>query len=315
MMAKVPVILDGGLATELEAAGVKIQGDPLWSARILHTNPKAVKEAHYRFLNSGADVITTATYQASVEGFIQHLGLTTEQANQLLMSGVQLAKETVEDFKATCLQSGRRVPLVAGSIGPYGAFLHDGSEYSGAYEEKMSKEELKAWHRPQLHCLVSAGADLIAMETIPSLKEAEALVELLQEFPNSQAWLSFSCKDQQCISNGKRFSEAVQLARKSKQLVAVGVNCCAPTLVEPLLDSAGPLWSPDLCWVVYPNSGEEWIHETGWKATDRKTSFAELSLKWREQGAAWIGGCCRISPADIAEIRHQLLGNKATENS
>ncbi|KAG5833353.1 homocysteine S-methyltransferase [Anguilla rostrata] len=314
-MAQDPIILDGGLATELEAAGLKIQGDPLWGARFLHANPQAVKEAHTRFLRCGADVITTATYQASVEGFVQHLGLTSEQASQLLMSGVQLAKQAVQDFMADGVHPGRRVPLVAGSVGPYGAFLLDGSEYSGAYDESMSKEELKAWHRPQIQCLVSAGADLIAMETIPSLKEGEALVELLQEFPNSKAWLSFSCKDAQHICNGRRFSEAVQVAKRSKQLVAVGVNCSEPTLVEPLLESVAPHRSPDLSWVAYPNSGHDWVPGTGWKTSEKKVSLADLSPAWRRQGAAWIGGCCCVFPADIAAIRHKLLGSKWTETA
>ncbi|KAJ8358485.1 hypothetical protein AAFF_G00435830 [Aldrovandia affinis] len=226
------------------------------------------------------------------------------------MSGVQLAKEAVQDFKGDGVHPGRREPLVAGSVGPYGAFLHDGSEYSGSYEERMSKEELKAWHRPQVRCLVSAGVDLLAMETIPSLKEAEALVELLREFPSSHAWLSFSCKDAQCISNGRRFSEAVQLAGRCKQLVAVGVNCCDPVLVEPLLESAGPHRSPDLSWVVYPNRGEEWVQGAGWKTSESNVCVADLSPKWRRQGAAWIGGCCRVSPADIAAVRQQLHGSK-----
>ncbi|KAJ8362565.1 hypothetical protein AAFF_G00368010 [Aldrovandia affinis] len=147
------------------------------------------------------------------------------------------------------------------------------------------------------------------METIPSLKEAEALVELLREFPSSRAWLSFSCKDAQCISNGRRFSEAVQLAGRCKQLVAVGVNCCDPVLVEPLLESAGPHRSPDLSWVVYPNRGEEWVQGAGWKTSESKVCLADLSLKWRRQGAAWIGGCCRVSPADIAAVRQQLHGS------
>ncbi|KAJ8350382.1 hypothetical protein SKAU_G00255120 [Synaphobranchus kaupii] len=314
-MAEDPVILDGGLATELEAAGLKLQGDPLWSARILHMNPQAIKEAHGRFLHCGADVITTATYQASVEGFVQHLGLTSELASQLLMSGVELAKQAVQDFMADGAYPGRRIPLVAGSVGPYGAFLHDGSEYSGAYEERMSKDELKAWHRPQIQCLVSAGVDLIAMETIPSLKEAEALVELLHEFPNSKAWLSFSCKDAQCISNGRRFSEAVQVARRSKQLVAIGVNCCEPTLVEPLLESAAPHKNPDLSWVVYPNNGDKWVKGIGWQTSENKVCLADLSTNWRRQGAAWIGGCCRVSPADIAAVRHQLHGSKWNETA
>ncbi|RXM93339.1 Homocysteine S-methyltransferase 1 [Acipenser ruthenus] len=216
------------------------------------SNKSAVK-----FLSSGADVICTATYQASVEGFMKFLGLSSEQAVQLLMSGVYLAKEAALEFQQTC-----RDP-VAGSVGPYGAFLHDGSEYTGAYEETMSVQDFKAWHRQQIQCLVSAGVDLIAMETIPSQKEAEALVELLREFPNSKAWLSYSCKDEQCISHGEKFAEAVKVASRSEQLLAIGLNCCPPTLVSPLLASANKNKAPGLGWVVYPNGGGEWDQSTG----------------------------------------------------
>ncbi|XP_058635008.1 homocysteine S-methyltransferase YbgG isoform X2 [Onychostoma macrolepis] len=300
-----PFILDGGLATELETSGFQLQGDPLWSARILHTNPQAIKDVHYRYLQSGSDVITTATYQASIEGFVKYLDLRPEEAQQMIMSGVQLAKETVCEFLSHSPVSDRREPVVAGSVGPYGAFLHDGSEYTGAYEDKMTVEELKDWHRPQIQCLVKAGADLVAMETIPGLKEAEALVEVLREFPEAKAWLSFSCKDIHNISSGRKFSEAVQVACKSSQLVAVGVNCCPAPLVKPLLESAKSHKKADLSWVVYPNSGEEWDPKTGWK-TKKQTSFAKLSLDWKEQGALWIGGCCRVGPADITALKEQL---------
>uniref|UniRef100_A0A9J7XZH8 Zgc:172121 n=1 Tax=Cyprinus carpio carpio TaxID=630221 RepID=A0A9J7XZH8_CYPCA len=300
-----PFILDGGLATELEASGFQLQGDPLWSARILHTNPQAIKDVHFRYLKSGSDVITTATYQASIEGFVKYLGLRPEEAQQMIMSGVQLAKETVREFMSHSPISDRREPVVAGSVGPYGAFLHDGSEYTGAYEDKMTMEELKDWHRPQIQCLVKAGADLVAMETIPGLKEAEALVEVLREFPEAKAWLSFSCKDIHNISSGRRFSEAVQVAGRSSQLVAVGVNCCPAPLVKPLLESAKSHKKADLSWVVYPNSGEGWDPKTGWK-TEKRTSFAKLSLDWKEQGALWIGGCCRVGPANITELKQCL---------
>ncbi|CAM4624766.1 unnamed protein product [Leuciscus chuanchicus] len=300
-----PLILDGGLATELEASGFQLQGDPLWSARLLHTNPQAIKDVHYRFLQSGSDVITTATYQATIEGFVKYLGLRPEEAQQMMMSGVQLAKETVREFMSHSPESDRREPLVAGSVGPYGAFLHDGSEYTGAYEDKMTLEELKDWHRPQIQCLVKAGADLVAMETIPGLKEAEALVEVLKEFPEIKAWLAFSCKDIHNISSGRSFSEAVQVACRSTQLVAVGVNCCPAPLVKPLLESAKSHKKADLSWVVYPNSGERWDPKTGW-ITEKQMSFAKLSLDWKEQGALWIGGCCRVGPADITALKQQL---------
>ncbi|XP_030288544.1 uncharacterized protein LOC115591060 [Sparus aurata] len=311
-----PLILDGGLATELEAQGAKLQGDPLWSARLLHTNPQAIKDAHYRFLLSGADVITTATYQASITGFIDHLDVSSERARELLMSGVQLAKETVERFVSDTRPKGQTCPLVAGSVGPYGAFLLDGSEYTGAYAQKMSVEELKVWHRPHIDCLAAAGADLIAFETIPSIKEAEALVELLREFPDSKAWLALSCKDGKCISDGSPFTDVVQIANRSPQLVAVGVNCCSPALVEPLLESAGSLLSPDMSWVVYPNSGEEWNTEQGWLTSEKTSALVpQLGRTWMKQGAALIGGCCRIGPAHIAELRHQLKGSGTSADS
>ncbi|XP_020486923.2 homocysteine S-methyltransferase [Labrus bergylta] len=305
-----PFILDGGLATELEAQGVHLQGDPLWSARLLHTNPQAIRDAHYRYLLSGSDVITTATYQASITGFINHLDVSSERARELLMSGVHLARESVERFISQSHMTGQRRLLVAGSVGPYGAFLCDGSEYTGSYAKDMSVEDLKVWHRPQIECLAAAGADLVALETIPSIKEAEALVELLREFPNSKAWLAFSCKDEKHISDGSLFTDAVQVANRSPQLVAVGLNCCSPELVEPLLDSAGSLLSPDLSWVVYPNSGEDWDRQQGWHSSEKTAaSILKLSHTWRTQGAALIGGCCRIGPADISELRRELKGS------
>lgn len=276
----------------------------------MHTNPQAIKDAHHRFLLSGADVITTATYQASITGFINHLDVTSERARELLMSGVHLAKETVDSFASDSHSKGRLQPLVGGSVGPYGAFLHNGSEYTGAYAKEMSIEELKVWHRPHIECLVAAGADLIAFETIPSIKEGEALVELLREFTNTKAWLSFSCKDGRCISDGSLFADAVQIASKSTQLLAVGVNCCSPDVVESLLDSAKTLLSPDMSWVVYPNSGEEWDTEQGWRTSEKAAaSITELSHIWKGQGAALIGGCCRVGPAHIAELRQQLKGS------
>ncbi|XP_026201391.1 homocysteine S-methyltransferase [Anabas testudineus] len=311
-----PLILDGGLATELEAQGINLQGDPLWSARLLHSNPQAVKDAHWRFLLSGADVITTATYQASITGFINHLDMSSECARELLMSGVHLAREAIEKFVSDSLSKGQSCPLVAGSVGPYGAFLHNGSEYTGDYAAEMSIEELKDWHRPQIDCLAAAGSDLIAFETIPSIKEAEALVELLREFPNAKAWLSFSCKDGRCISDGSLFTDAVQIANRSTQLAAVGVNCCPPVVVEPLLNSARSLLSPDMSWVVYPNSGEEWDTKRGWLPSQKTSaSIHELSNTWMNQGAALIGGCCRIGPAHIAELKRQLKGSCASPAS
>ncbi|KAK1897274.1 Homocysteine S-methyltransferase 1 [Dissostichus eleginoides] len=262
----------------------------------VHKPPGHKRDAHYRFLLSGADVITTATYQASVSGFMNHLDVSCDRAKELMMSGVHLAKETVEKFVSDTHPTGRRRPLVAGSVGPYGAFLLDGSEYTGSYAEKMSEEDFKVWHRPQIECIAAAGADFVAFETIPSLKEAKALVDLLREFPDVKAWLSFSCK----------------AVIGSDQLVAVGVNCCPPALLQPLLDSAASLGT-DPCWVVYPNSGEDWDSEHGWRTSKTaSSSIPKLSHTWRKQGAALIGGCCRVGPDEIAELRRELKGSSTT---
>ncbi|XP_072119573.1 homocysteine S-methyltransferase YbgG isoform X1 [Mobula birostris] len=303
------MIVDGGLATELEAAGLNIQDDPLWSARVLQTNPQAIKNVHTSYLWHGADVITTATYQGSVAGFMKYLGLTPEEADQLLQSGVQLAKEAIAEFLAESGSMERQKPLIAGSIGPYGAFLHDGSEYSGNYIDHMSKEELKTWHRPQMQSLITAGVDLIAMETIPSQKEGEALVELLREFPNSKGWLSFSCKDEQRISHGEKFADAVKYPIDSDQLVAVGLNCCSPDVVGSILATVEQNKRPKGGWIVYPNSGEKWNPNKGWESGPVKCKLAKLALEWKEHGAKWIGGCCRTTPAEIAELQRTLKPN------
>ncbi|XP_054644665.1 uncharacterized protein zgc:172121 isoform X3 [Dunckerocampus dactyliophorus] len=272
------LLLDGGLATQLEAQGAKLQGDPLWSARLLDTDPQAISDAHHIFLSSGADIITTATYQATIQGFVRHLNVSLDAAGELLVSGLHLAKQTVAAYVSDA--NGKACPLVAASVGPYGASLHDGSEYTGAYAKMMSVEELKSWHRPQLECLAAAGADLLAFETIPSPKEAEALVELLRELPNCDAWLSFSCK-------------VTALRSGSTQLLAVGVNCCPPEWAETLLESARSLKSPNMSWVVYPNSGEEWDAEQGWRTSCGKSSIPALSHTWIKQGAALIGWMTR----------------------
>ncbi|KAM4048249.1 uncharacterized protein ACNLHF_011152 [Anomaloglossus baeobatrachus] len=306
-MAERVTILSGGLSTELEAAGLLIQGDPLWSARLLHTNPEAIKTAHTNFLKSGAEVLSTASYQASIEGFKQHLGLDFKEAANLFTVAVRQAKEAAEDF--TIQSSEKRQIVIAGSIGPYGAFLHDGSEYTGSYAEGMSIGELKDWHRPQMQCLAAAGIELFAFETIPSQKEAEALVQLLREFPNSKAWLSYSCQSTTMTSFGDKFDEAVNIGTQSNQMMAIGVNCCSPGFVSPLLTSANKKHGRQINWIVYPNSGEKWDHNLGWQGANTDKAFSEWALEWVQNGARWIGGCCRTTPKDIASIRNVLRTN------
>ncbi|XP_052132555.1 homocysteine S-methyltransferase YbgG, partial [Frankliniella occidentalis] len=189
------VLLDGGFSTQLEknVAGEQVDGHPLWSARFLATHPRAVMQTHLDFLRAGAEVIITNTYQASIDGFKEYLNLSKPESLKLMTRAVETAKEAVDTFmkeNPTC----KVRPLIAGSVGPYGASLHDGSEYTGEYADKVSREDLALWHRPRVETLVAAGVDLLALETIPCRKEAEVLVELIKEFPGVRAWISFSAK-------------------------------------------------------------------------------------------------------------------------
>ena len=203
-------------------------------------------------------------------------------------------------------RTGRLRPLVAASIGSYGASLADGSEYRGDFD--LSKPALKEWHRPRLEALLAANPDLLACETIPCLREGEALVELLGEYGRTPAWLSFSCRDAAHVSHGEPFATCVALADSCPAIVAIGMNCTSPRYVLPLLQSARTITGKPL--VCYPNSGERWdITAKCWAADSEPKEFAAQATLWRAAGAQLIGGCCRTSPMDIRDMRSLLLGD------
>ena len=286
------VMLDGALATDLERRGADLR-DPLWSAKLLLENPELIRQVHRDYFAAGADVATTASYQATIPGLMQR-GLTHHQAADVLRLSVRLARQARDDVRIT-----DRCLLIAASIGCYGASLHDGSEYRGDYG--LSMEQLMDWHRPRVEIVATAGADLLACETVPSLAEGEALVKLLGEFPDVAAWLSFSCRDERHLCRGETFAEAVQLANDAKNVVAVGVNCTAPRFIDGLLESVASIARKPL--VVYPNSGETWdATEHRWQGTATEPDWRECVLRWRQAGARLIGGCCRTTPAMIHQI-------------
>lgn len=292
------VILDGGLATELERRGVNLD-DPLWSAKLLIENPALIRQVHEDYFLAGADVGTSASYQASIEGFAAR-GIDFQQAAALIDRSVRLVKEAREQFWDNASnRQGRRYPLVAASIGCYGAFRHDGSEYQGNY--RLSLQQLMDWHFPRLALLVASGADVLACETIPSLLEAEALVRLLASFPRIPAWLSFSCRDQRHICEGATLLEAVEVAASADNVVAVGTNCTPPQYVEALLESVHN--HTDLPLIAYPNSGECWnAARQRWEEGATVFDWAEGARRWHAAGARIIGGCCRTTPATILQI-------------
>jgi homocysteine S-methyltransferase len=292
-------ILDGGFATELERRGHDLSDD-LWSARLLRDDPDEIIATHLAFFRAGADVATTASYQASVEGFAGH-GLSADEADELLRDSVRLAR-----IAAALAEAEDGVPrLVAASIGPYGAVLADGSEYHGDYG--VTDEFLRDFHRPRMALLAAAGADLLAIETVPSSQEAAALLAVLDEMPAStRAWLSFSCADDRSTRRGDDVSAAFALAASSTRVVAVGVNCTAPQHVTALVTRAVAASGKPA--IAYPNSGESWeAASRSWSGSGEVVDAA-LAREWVTAGAAYVGGCCRVGSADIARLVDGLRG-------
>lgn len=293
------IILDGALATELERRGADLH-DPLWSAKILLEAPDLIRQVHYDYFAGGADVAITASYQASFPGLAAR-GLDAEASANLMRRSIQLADQARDHYRAqhTGDPVAHRPLLVAASVGPYGAYLHDGSEYHGDYG--LTVEQLMTWHRPRLAVLAASGADLLAFETIPSLAEGKALVRLLAEFPDTAAWLSFSCAGGEHVCHGERFADCVSMAAASPQIVAMGVNCTPPRYIESLLQQAATVTQKPL--LTYPNSGERWDAAIQcWLPGSGVADFAVAAERWHAAGARLIGGCCRTTPADIAAL-------------
>jgi homocysteine S-methyltransferase len=293
-----PLVLDGGLATQLEAQGADLS-DRLWSARLLVEQPEEIVAAHLAFYRAGAQVATTASYQATFEGFAAR-GLDHDAAANLLRRSVELADRA----RAIALDEGVAGPLfVAASIGPYGAMLADGSEYRGRYGRTVA--ELADFHRERFRVLAATGADVLAVETIPEIEEARAIAVLLGELPGTAAWISFSCTDGGYLRGGAPIEAAVEAIMDAPGVVATGVNCTAPEHVGELIARMRSVSSLPIA--VYPNSGE------GWDAVARRWTGAgagrvdgEAAVRWRSAGALLIGGCCRVSPSQVGAMGQAL---------
>lgn len=331
-------MLDGGLATELERAGHDLD-DPLWSARVLLDDPGAVEAVHRAYLAAGADCILTATYQATIPG-LEARGLSVAEAEEVLRWAVRLAVRARRDFWAEPgARQGRIRPIVAASVGPYGAFLADGSEYRGRYG--VGRRALARFHRRRWELLAASDADLLACETIPSLDEAEVLAELAGTADGKPAWLSFSCRDERSLCDGTPVGVAAALADAAPGVFAVGVNCVDPALAPALVAAIAA--ETDKPVVAYPNAGGAYdAASRSWSDAPRNAGLAagagaslghagssassgapvsgagsaagrvgppfHPARAWVEAGASAVGGCCRTGPSDVRHIRAAFAG-------
>ena len=298
------VILDGALATELEARGANLN-HALWSAKLLNENPELIKEVHLDYLMAGANIVTTASYQASFIGF-EKQGYTKEQAIALLKLSVELAVQARDTYLTNSSTKQLLKPLIAASLGPYGAALADGSEYTGY--QNISVELLMEFHQERLQLIQETPTDIVAFETIPCIDEAFAIKKLLAKYPSKKAWVSFSCKDEKHLCSGELFEDAIKLLNDSNEIMGVGVNCTAPQFIESLIQIAKV--NTDKLILVYPNKGETYnAVDKVWEPINGCLhDFNSYAKLWLAAGAKAIGGCCRTNPADInrlTELKHK----------
>ncbi|MDE3202285.1 MAG: homocysteine S-methyltransferase [Acidobacteriota bacterium] len=287
-------VLDGGFATELEYQGAKIYG-PLWSAHVLQDAPEKILAVHRVYLAAGANCILTSSYQVSRMGY-QEAGLPVAQADAALLRAVELARQAAAEFPE------RRV-VIAASLGPYGAMLHNGAEYHGNY--CINFEELVQFHRERIEIFAAAKGtqrvDLLAFETLPSLEEAKAIAEALSPWPELSAWFTFTCPDEENVAHGESLRDCATFVSTLPQTVAVGVNCTHPSLIASLICELKA--ASNLPIVVYPNSGEHWDATARcWTGTSDPEEYGELARRWFLAGAQIVGGCCRTRPAHIKAV-------------
>lgn len=290
-----PVVLDGGFGSELEKRHIDVDNN-LWSASALIKSPDDVYEIHKSFFNAGAMVVTTDTYQVHAKYFTDQ-GLEEYKAYELIDSAVHLAQRALVDSRS-------KDGLIAGAIGPYGAYLANGAEYTGDYH--LSQQAYKDFHRSRIQRLVDDGVDVLVLETMPNFEETKALADLLKnEFPDSDACLSFSTEAGASLWDGTPLNEAVTYFEKNEQIKAIGVNCTAPENILPALSNITPYTSKKV--LVYPNAGDEYDPKTKrWVSHHKPISWFELVPLWQAAGASIIGGCCRTSPEDIRDIHKAI---------
>ncbi|WP_225432858.1 homocysteine S-methyltransferase [Bifidobacterium saimiriisciurei] len=299
-----PLIVDGSMATELERQGVDT-ASALWSATALVDSPRIIRDVHRAYFEAGANIAITDSYQANVPAF-EKLGLSGKQSRRLIAVAAEEAIAAREEYRRahTDDETADRPLVVAGSVGPYGAFLADGSEYTGDYA--LSDAEYRDFHRPRMQALADAGVDLFAFETMPNIGEVRALVGLLNdEFAGTQAWVSFSLQDAGHLCDGTPLKKAVAELDGNPQIAAIGVNCVPPETVSPAVHIIRRATSKPI--IAYPNNGDVYHPGTKtWTPNPGGLDIARLASEWFAEGATIIGGCCRTTPDDIRRVASAL---------
>lgn len=273
--------LDGGLSTALEAQGLSVDG-AMWTGELLLSNPDAVTTAHRSFVDAGADIIITGSYQVSFEGG-RRVGWTDDDVERALRNSTTAARLAANEDT-----------LVASSIGPFGAHLNDGSEFRGNYG--VTDSVIRDYHDRRLDILLDSAPDLLALETMPDVAEVRVLLELIEsKGADIPFWVSFTVTEPGAVSGGGTFAEACELVEDYVNVMAVGINCSPLSVITPTLSGV----DTDLPFVVYPNAGQKW--DSGSMAWSGDPEFATAAHidEWVNLGARIVGGCCGYGPHSL----------------
>lgn len=309
-------ILDGGLGTTLAQMGYEqIDHDELWSARLLATNLDALFQAHEKFVLAGSNYVASATYQ-----------MPSDQ-----QTDATLAEKIGQNSKIVHKKLTEKCPSIThlGSLGSYGAGLHDGSEYTGSFLDVNSSEaqaeierKIRYYHEYRIkiitcqNCDSEKAFDILAFETIPALAEVKIILNLMKNYPKIRYYISSQC-NYSGLSHGEKFDQLVDLieseSQNSPNLIGYGVNCVRKSVVEPFLQEiqkyrASHTNHKNLTIFLYPNVGQTWNGQTHtWEDLDQ----TDTSKHWLDVVKTFdfdfvIGGCCGTGPEGIQALAEKV---------
>lgn len=295
-----PFLIDGAMSTALEQLGADTNNS-LWTASVLANQPALVKKVHQEYFKAGARLAITDTYQANVPAFIKN-GYSKQEAHSLIKQAVTLAKEARDEYQ----QETGIYNYVAGALGPYGAYLANGSEYTGDYY--LSTIEYQQFHRPRLTDILTVGVDVIAIETQPRLDEVLAELDLVKELaPDTLCYVSFSLKDSTYLPDGTPLAVAARTVAKYPNVFAVGVNCIPLEEVTAAIETIHQVTDKPV--IAYPNSSATYNPATKtWSYPRGRRDLVDYLPQWLAAGLTIIGGCCTTTPQDIAALHAYLKG-------
>ena len=291
------MVIDGSMATALENMGADLNNS-LWTAHALATKPELVRQVHTNYFRAGADCGITCSYQATIPG-LMNKGYSRAEAEELIRRAVKVFLEAREQWWAEEGEAaGRQYPLCLAGVGPYGAYLADGSEYTGSYS--VSDQTLYDFHARRLELLLEAGADMLLIETQPSLHEAMLAARIAEDL-GADYWVSFSCRDRLHNGRGEPVRECAGELSALPHLKMIGVNCTKPEYIVSLISEMKAATTLPIA--VYPNSGEVYDPVTKtWSGTDGSLSFEEYALSYMKAGASAVGGCCTTVEKQIRQV-------------